>query len=799
MAAGPFTAGPSAAGVLSVNPLSAVEWQNEFVPDEGRPVSTFRGTVIDSQTELPIPGANVVIPGSDPFIGTSAAADGTFSLSGLPVGRMDVQVTAMGYKPAVLNNLMLSSGRELVLYIRLEEQVYRLEEVSVRPEVRKDQPLNEMASVSARSFTVEETERYAGSLGDPSRMAANFAGVSSASDQRNDIIIRGNSPLGLLWRIDGVEVPNPNHFGSMGSTGGPVSMLNNNLLTNSDFYTGAFPAEFGNALAGAFDIRMRYGNNQRHEHMAQVGFNGFEIGSEGPFSGESNASYLVNFRYSTLEVLKELGMSFGTGEAVPQYKDLSLKLNFPTKKGRLTLFGIGGMSYIEMLDSKSDSTSFGFSGTDVRFGSDMGVAGLTHVHYFDGDARLTTSLSASGIGNRSDIIDLGFNPDMERLVERHFDIKYSLSSRFSHKLNVRNFFQAGVVFDMHRVKYRGKEYQPSWDDYFFYMNSLGNFGLFRAYGEWQHRFSDAFLVNAGLHSTMLLLNGSFAAEPRLGLRWEALPGQTFSLGFGLHSQSQMKAVYFMEELTDTMNLVYRKTNEDLDFSRSLHLVAGYDRMLGREHRLKLEAYFQHLYNIPVTASRPEFSLLNTGGDFVFHAFHHMVNAGKGRNAGLEMTLERFLHKGFYYLVTASVFDAAYHGYDGVWRNSAFNNNYIFNALSGYEWKVGRRSMLQVDLKGVLAGGRRYLPINAEASAANGGIVYDWEHAYEKRYPDYFRLNARITFRLNGKNLNQEWGLDLQNITNHRNIFMENWNNVLEEITTSYQMGFMPMMTYKLFF
>lgn len=139
-----------------------------------------------------------------------------------------------------------------------------------------------MATVSARSFTVEETSRYAGSLNDPSRMAANYAGVSSTSDARNDIIIRGNSPLGVLWRLNGMEIPNPNHFGSLGTTGGPVSILNNNLLDKSDFLTGAFPAEYGNALAGVFDLQMRSGNNEKTEFLGQVGFNGFELGAEGP-------------------------------------------------------------------------------------------------------------------------------------------------------------------------------------------------------------------------------------------------------------------------------------------------------------------------------------------------------------------------------------------------------------------------------------------------------------------------------------------------------------------------------------
>ncbi|MFW5708357.1 MAG: carboxypeptidase regulatory-like domain-containing protein, partial [Bacteroidota bacterium] len=230
---------------------------------------TVRGRVTDAFTGLPLPGATVIIPDTDPLQGTTTCPDGFFHLENIQLGRITIRVSMMGYQPAVVQNLLLTSGRELVVEVKLEEKVYTLGEVEVRPDIRKDQPTNEMAMVSARSFTIDETERYAGSMGDPSRMAANFAGVSSVSDQRNDIVIRGNSPLGLLWRLEGVEIPNPNHFGSLGSTGGPISMLNNNQLTNSDFYTGAFPAEFGNALAGAFDLRLRNGNNRKHEHMGQ--------------------------------------------------------------------------------------------------------------------------------------------------------------------------------------------------------------------------------------------------------------------------------------------------------------------------------------------------------------------------------------------------------------------------------------------------------------------------------------------------------------------------------------------------
>lgn len=768
-------------------------------PDTGSYTQTVRGVVLDAITEMPLPGATVVIQNTDPLKGTITDLEGHFSLNEVKIGRISVSVSMIGYKPIAANSLLVSSGKEVVLTFRLEEQVYLLDDIVVKPEVEKDKPLNEMALVSARSFTIEETERYAASYGDPARMASNFAGVSSPSDQRNDIIIRGNSPLGLVWRIEGVDIPNPNHFGSMGSTGGPVSILNNNLLDNSDFYTGAFPAEFGNAIAGAFNLNMRNGNNQRREYTAQVGFNGFELGAEGPLSIGNNASYLVNFRYSTLEVLNALGMSFGTGDAIPQYKDLAYKINIPLKSGRISLFGIGGRSYIEMLDSKGDSASFGFAGTDVRFAAGMGVSGINHLHYFNENSRLSSHLVVSAISNETDMVDLARDIGIPEIDETDHEITYKLSTKFSHRFNARNFVNLGLVYDLIDVKYQGKKYHWRDDAYYYYMNMTGTLGMGRAFGEWQHRFNNELRVNAGLHSTYLFFNESFSLEPRLAARWDFRPGQTFSLGAGMHSQSQLKAVYFMEELVDTLNQVYHASNKAIDFSRSVHLVAAYDRMLGKGHRLKTEIYYQWLYDIPVSHRRPEYSALNQGGGFSYLVYHDLVNEGIGKNYGIELTLEKFLKNGFYYLFTASVYEAFYQGYDGIWRNSAFNNNFVCNLLGGYEWATGKRSRLALDLKVVYAGGNRYLPIDAEASLLEGGTVYDWSDAYSKRYPDYFRLNARIGFHLNGKRLNQEWAIDLQNITNHENIFTENWNNHKKEITTSYQMGFMPMMSYKIFF
>ncbi len=760
---------------------------------------TFRGKVIDAYTELPLPGATVILQDTDPMKGTTSDMDGNFRFENLPVGRINVKVSMLGYKPAVLSNLLLASGRELVVEVKLEEQVYSMEDISIRPDFRKDQAVNEMAVVSARSFTIDETERFAGSLGDPSRMAANYAGVSSVSDQRNDIVIRGNSPLGLLWRLEGVEIPNPNHFGSIGSTGGPISMLNINHLTNSDFYTAAFPAEFGNALAGAFDIKMRNGNNQKHEFMGQIGFNGFELGAEGPLSKNSQASYMANFRYSTLEVLHAAGMSFGTGSAIPKYKDLSFKINVPLENGRISLFGLGGDNSIAMLSSEEDDAQYGFTGVDLYNTNRMGVTGLNHVYYLNDNSRFTTSLAVSGIESTADIYDLDFYPDRQRIIESLSEVKYTLSTKYSHRFSSRNYLNAGFVYDFYDVSYTGQQLQSPGDHYLHYLDNRGSMGFSRFFAEWQHRFSDQLSVTSGLHTSRLFLNDSYALEPRMGIKWEFAEGQSFNFGAGMHSQTQMKAVYFSQRLTDTLNLAYEKTNMDLDFSRSVHFVAGYDRLLGEEHRMKVEVYYQRLYNVPVAWRRPEYSIINQGGGYSFLAYDNMENSGSGENKGVELTLEKFLNRGFYYLVTASVFDSGYRGYDRVWRNSAFNNNFVFNVLSGYEWKAGNSSLLSADIKMVYAGGHRKLPIDEQQSIADNALRYDWSRAYEERFPDYFRLNGRITFRLNRNNADHEWALDLQNMTNRENIFVQNWDSSEQKVETYYQMGFMPMMTYRIYF
>ncbi len=302
-----------------------------------------KGKVLDVQSESPLFGANIILIGSDPLIGAVSDPDGNFRIDQVPIGRQTFSVQYIGYKSITIPNVLVTSGKEVVLELKLEESVENLQEVVVTSETNKDLPINELAKVSARTFSLEEVTRFSGGRNDVARLATTFAGVSAPNDSRNDIVVRGNSPVGLLWRIEGIPVATTNHFATQGTTGGPVNALNTNLLRTSDFLTGAFPAEYGNANSAVFDVNFRNGNADKVEFTGQVSaFSGLEFMTEGPISKKKGSSFIVSYRYG-IASLAATGTS-----ATPFYQDLSFKLNFgETKLGKFELFGLGGLSSID--------------------------------------------------------------------------------------------------------------------------------------------------------------------------------------------------------------------------------------------------------------------------------------------------------------------------------------------------------------------------------------------------------------------------------------------------------------------
>ncbi|MEN8120150.1 MAG: TonB-dependent receptor [Bacteroidota bacterium] len=748
----------------------------------------IRGTVVDATSKSPIPGAHVVILNSNPLIGTVSGNDGEFTLKNVPVGRQDINVGFIGYKPVYLRNLSIKSGKELILNIEMEEAVITTEEIVIKAHGRKDKALNEMANISARSFTVEETERYAGTWFDPARMAANYAGVMVVGDQRNDIIIRGNSPLGLLWQLENINIPNPNHFGTLGTTGGPISILNNNLLDNSDFFTGAFPAEYGNALSGVFDLNMRNGNNKKREYVVQTGMNGFELGAEGLFLKKSKASYLINYRYSTMVIFDAMGINFGVS-GIPQYQDLSFKINVPgTKLGKLSLFGIGGTSYIEVLnkDRKDNDWTFGQDNLDFRFGSDMGVAGLSHLYFLDKNTRIKTTLAASYTKSTAKADSAYRNSlSLNYYGDESSETRYSISTKFTQKINARNNYSLGFIVDLFYVSYKDSALIYDYTYRKLTETSNENMFLIQAFAQYQHKFTDNLNLYSGLHYQNFTLNSSQVIEPRASLKWSINSRHSISTGFGLHSQMQPRLFYFYETLLADSSLA--RTNYDIDFSKSNQFVIGYDYLINKHLRLKIETYYQHLHNIPVEIKSSYYSIINYGNEFYSSRTDSLINKGTGKNYGIELTFEKFLSNNYYFLLTGSLFESNYKGSDGVERNTTYNSNYVVNFLSGYTFDIGKYNSLALDFKVVNAGGKHYIPIDLEFSNIEGKKVLDYSKAYEPSYPSYFRLDGRISFQLNRKKFNTEIAFDVQNITNHKNILLETYDVESATVKHDYQL------------
>ncbi|MCI4646711.1 TonB-dependent receptor [Phaeodactylibacter sp.] len=756
----------------------------------GQYSQTIKGQVLDFYTDVPLPGATVMLLDSVRAIGTTTDIDGYFSLPDIPVGRQGVSISYLGYHTAVLSDLYLQSGKELILEVKLEEKAVQLEGVTVSAHI-KDKTLNEMAQVSARMFTVEETERYAGSFGDPSRMAAGYAGVLTMGTQSNDIVIRGNSPNGMLWRMEGLQIPNPNHFGGLTASGGTMSMLNNNVLSNSDFLTGAFPAEFGNALSGVFDLRLRKGNADRQEFLAQVGFNGFEVGVEGPLAEGKDGSYLANYRYSTLGVFDLLGINFGVF-AIPKYQDLSFNIDLPKSKlGNISIFGLGGLNSItdETADLPPGEREFFDNSAKVGF------VGIKHQYFLSDNASLVTSVGLSHSVNHSLSEQYVSDALEEYTWMEQSESTVELNMVYKNRLNTRNILQFG--FDLFNTSFNFQDTVYLQDHRMFSqtVNTSGRVPLVQAHAQWKHRFSDALSMVTGLHYQYAALGNDHSPEPRFSLNWNFLPGQSLSFGAGIHSRLHPKYVYFYEELADTMQQVYTRPNQDLKMTRSRHLVLGYNYAFSNDHRMKIEAYYQHLNQVPVERQASFRSLVNYGTSFSNYEYHGLVNEGTAYNLGAEVTLEKFFSNNFYYLFTMSVFDSRYKGSDGVLRSTRFNTNMIANFLGGYEWTLKERNALSVDTRLMWSGGERKVPLDYAASQEKGEAVYDVERAYTERFMNYFRMDFRLSYKINRKT-NHTLAIDIMNVTNRINHYLALYDEDLNDYEEVSALGMLPTFLWR---
>ncbi len=776
--------------------------------------TTVRGVVVDRDTRQPLAGATVLLSADTARTpqGQVANERGEFAFRGVRVGRVSVTVRYIGYTEARLANLLATTGRDLVLEVPMAESVVQAEAVQITGRAGSPDegrtPANELSLASARSFTPEQAFRFAGSLADPTRMAANFAGVAGGGDTRNDLVVRGNSPLGMLWRLEGIDIYNPNHFASQGANGGPISLLNNNVLGSSDFVTGAFAAEYGNATAGVFDIRLRNGNAGRRESLFAIGFNGFELMTEGPFKKGGRSSYLINYRYSTLEIFDALGLSFGGLLGIPRFQDLSVKLNFPTERaGTFGVFAVGGASRIAILETDLDTAEFRtkddeLSFNDIRQFNQRGTTGITHAIAI-GERGVLKTVLAAGIEERSLSVDTLANNRSLILPlynEQVSNYRLSASVQYTQKFSAQHTLRLGTLIEQQNWNWRDVLSVGPLSSLPRPTVTLRDFDarteLYRAYGQYAYRPDDRWTLTVGLHGLYFALNEQGTIEPRASVRFVATPKSTFTFGYGLHHQVQQAPLYFAREANGST------PNTSLGLNRSNHFVLGFETKFGDYTRLKAETYYQALDQLPVERTASPFGGINVGLGFGrVPEVTDLVNTGTARNVGLELTLERFLHRGFYYLITASVFDSRYTASDGIERPTAFDNRYVVNALAGLELPAGRskQNAWIFDLKLALAGGIRYTGIDVAASQAAGAQVDDRNQINALQTQPYFRPDLKIGYRFNYRRWSQEFSVTLQNVAGIENVLTLNYNPRAGRLVERSQLGFFPVVQYTLRF
>jgi len=763
------------------------------VPSQERRKGVLKGRVIDRDSRVPLPFATVVVMNTDPVKGSTTDEAGNFRIEDLPVGRHTIRVSYVGYEDLVMNEIFVGSSREVEITAAITEKPESIGEVFIS--VAKGEPVNQMATVSSRSFSVEETKRYAASISDPARMVLVFAGVSGNDDATNEIVIRGNSPNWLLWRLEGVEIPSPNHFSEEGYTSGAVSILSSDMLATSDFYTGAFPAEFGNALSGVFDLRLRNGNNERHEFSAQAGVLGLDFSAEGPFKKGYGGSYLVNYRYSTLSLLNDLNVRVSEN-SLPNYQDLSFKINLPTSKaGTFSVWALGGQSddnerYLpDIIAGENPETGY----RDFTR-SGMYATGITHTLFPDDRSYIRTVVSNS----------FNYSAETYELMDSSGHLNLHLDDELQNKaLRVSSMYNR--KFSNHLTLRTGATFNSLYYDYHSvladsagipgtFINGKGNTSLLQAYLQTKYSISERLLITAGLHYAWFALSNDHSLEPRLGMQINLPERQRLSFGYGLHSKNENLPVYFMEIEQQDGTVSY--PNIGLKMTRSSHFVAGYEIMVGSDIQIKTEAYYQAIRNLPVPTNPDKYWSPIFGG---IYPNDTLSNIGRGRNYGLELTVQKFFTEGYYGMFTASVFDSKYKPADGKWHNTRYNSNYILNLVGGKEIMWGENRMVGLNSKIIWTGGKRVIPLDLNASIASGQPVYMNEAIYTKKAPDYFRMDIGINIHFFREKTEHIISLDIQNVTNRRNAYAEEYDAEHERMVYYPLAGIIPILNYRIEF
>ncbi len=794
----------------------------------GQPLKqTIRGRITDADSKSPLIGATVMVENSSPILGAITDINGNYRIDQVPTGRICLQISYIGYAPKLIPNVVVNSGKEMIMDVSLQESIVKMEGVTIVANKNKGEPVNDMATISVRSISPEETNRYAGGFNDPSRIMSNFAGITSTQDGSNDIIVRGNSPKYVQWRLEGIEISNPNHFADQSSVGGSVSTLNNNLLSNSDFYTGAFTAEFGDALSGVYDVRLRSGNNEQFESVFGFGLLGTDLTFEGPFKQNYGGSFLANYRYSTATIVSDLGLLGDDLGGIPRFQDGAFKIVLPTKGiGTFSLFGLGGRSdfYWEdvtpaMWETPGDRGMMGEITEDFRKKSHLLNTGLNHTINVDRSSYFHSTFSFSSESIADDVfekrrINLPNETDVpieDSLISEHKNFSnrfvrntYRISVSFNKKFNPQHKIQVGTKYRLVDQQINQSKFMDDSMERLTLVDMDRNISTVRNFISWRYRINESVQFISGIHNMNVLLNKKWTFEPRVAMNWDINSSTSINAGYGLHSSMESVHAYFTE--VRSLDGSTSQPNQDLDLLKAHHFVLGTEKRLNSNLRAKLELYYQDLYDIPVENDLA--SIYSTVNETLDFQYVDLVNKGTGRNYGIELTLEKFFSNNYYYLINGSVFESKYTALDGVERNTQFNGNYLVNVLFGKEFERLGKNQNQtfgLNTKVFFGGGRKVIPLLRD-EAGNLAVnpdrnqFWDYDQAYENDIEDTYMVIVSGSYKWNKPKSTHELFLNLDNVTNHKGKITEFYDeSEPDNIGNMQQFGFFPNLMYRVYF
>lgn len=736
------------------------------------PTQSLRGQVVDGASGAPISSATITLMETN--LMTRTDSNGYFQLETVPVGRYKMKITHEGYRSWIEREMLISSGKRAFKKIHLESAVVELQELHVQPRGNRNGTINEMAVLGGQRISVEEASRYAGSMDDPGRLVSSLAGVSHSSISSNGVSVRGNAPALLQWRLEGVEIPNPNHFADLEALGGGfLSALSPNVLGNSDFFQGAFPSEYNNAISGVFDMYLREGSTDAFQHTIQLGILGLDVASEGPISKKHGSSYLFNYRYSTTKLLENLRGKEKMGGTLG-YQDLNIKLSFPTEKyGDFKLWGIGLIDEVDPIPEDPEDWLYIEEGFLAAAKQRSGAAGLSHAYRFANQrTSLHTSFAFTHLDNRVDerFQETAHASRPKTDLQSRTDT-WVLTSQVKHKFSARHLHKSGLTITRYHhglnlklMPNLGEEMVPSAD-------YRGHTELLSAFSNSRFDISPNLDVSLGLSLQYLTLGKEISVEPRLGMKWSPVEHTSFAIGYGLHSRMERPDTYFVRDENGHL------PNIALGLTKGHHFLLTYQWHVTQDMRLQIEPYYQYLYQVPVAADGSSYSILNRDA---YYFSQQLTDRGHARNYGVDISFSKYMTDGFYYRGTVSWFDSKFQDGQGRWFSSRYDRGFIVNGLIGKEWMLGR-NRLGINLRVSLLGGKRYTPVDREATLSHPHkqVQYQEDQAYSRQFDPMLFGDFSITYRLNREKVGHEFALKSVNATGEKD-YLEHRFNIQEE-------------------